>query len=47
MKMVKISHQTPLHELFNLRWYRQHLMDESGDEFENPLSEENWMKTNK
>ena len=40
----EILHQTPLHELFNLRWYIQHLIDESGDEFENPLSEENWMK---
>ena len=37
-------HQTPLHELFNLRWYIQHLIDESGDELENPLHEENWMK---
>ena len=36
--------QTPLHELFNLRWYIQHLIDESGDKLENPLSEENWMK---
>ena len=23
-----ILHQTPLHELFNLRWYIQHLIDE-------------------
>ena len=39
-----ILHQTPLHELFNLRWYIQHLIDESGDEFENPFSQENWMQ---
>ena len=39
-----ILHQTPLHELFNLRWYIQQLIDESGDDVENPLSEENWMK---
>ena len=39
-------HQTPLQELFNLRWYIQHLIDESqsdDDEFENPLNENNWM----
>ena len=40
----EILHQTLLHELFNLRWYIQHLIDESGDEIENPLIEENWMK---
>ena len=40
----EIIHQTPLKELFNLRWYIQHLMDESEDENENPLSHENWMK---
>ena len=39
----EILHQTPLQELFNLRWYKQHLIDTSEDEFENPLSEENWM----
>ena len=39
-------HQTPLKELSNLRWYIQHLMDESEDEAQNPLSEENWMKQN-
>ena len=33
-----------MHELFNLRWFIQHLMDESEDENENPLSQENWMK---
>ena len=37
----EILHQTPLQELFNLRWYIQHLIDEnqfdeSDDEFENP-----------
>ena len=37
-------HQTPLHELFNLRWYIQHLNDQSEDENETPLSEENLMK---
>ena len=40
----ELLHQTPLHELFNLRWYIQHLIDESGDEFEHSLSEEIWMK---
>ena len=42
----EILHQTPLKDLFNLRWYIQHLIDqnESDDEAENPLSEENWMK---
>ena len=40
----EILHQTPLHELFNVRWNIQHLIDENGDEFENLLSEENWMK---
>ena len=44
MNMVKNLHQTPMHELFNLRWNIQHLMDESGDETENHLSEQNWMK---
>ena len=39
----EIFHQTPLQELFNLRWYKQHLIDQSEDELENPLSEENWM----
>ena len=40
----EILHQTPFKELFNLRWYIQHLMDQSEDEAENPLSEQNWMK---
>ena len=39
-----ILHQTPLKEVFNLRWYIQHLMDQSEDEDENPLSHHNWMK---
>ena len=39
----EILHQAPLEELFNLRWYIQHLINETDDEFENPLSEENWM----
>ena len=33
-----------MHEVFNLRWYIQHLMDQSEDEDENSLSEQNWMK---
>ena len=37
-------HLTPLKEVFNLRWYIQHLMDENEDESENSLSEEDWMK---
>ena len=37
---------TPMKKIFNLRWYIQHLMDESEDEAQNPLSEENWMKQN-
>ena len=39
-----ILHQTPLKDVFNLRWYIQHLMDENEDEDENPLNHENWMK---
>ena len=35
---------TPMKKLFNLRWYIQHLMDESEDKAQNPLSEQNWMK---
>ena len=41
-----ILHHTPLREVFNLRCYIQHLMDEHEDETQNPLSEENWMKQN-
>ena len=37
-------HLTPLKEVFNLRWYIQHLMDENEDESGNSLSEEDWMK---
>ena len=37
---------TPMKKIFTLRWYIQHLMDESEDEDQNPLSEENWMKQN-
>ena len=40
----EIVHQTPMKEIFNLRWYIQHLMDEDEDEDENPLNHENWMK---
>ena len=39
-----ILDQTLLKEVFNLRWYIQHLMDENEDEAENPLSHQNWMK---
>ena len=41
-----ILHHTPLREVFNLRCYIQHPMDESEDETQNPLSYENWMKQN-
>ena len=41
-----ILHHTPLREVFNLRCYIQHLIDETEDQHENPLSEENWMKQN-
>ena len=41
-----ILHHTPLREVFNLRCYIQHLMDQSEDETQTPLSEENWMKQN-
>ena len=37
---------TPMKKIFNLRCYIQHLMDQSEDETQNPLSEENWMKQN-
>ena len=43
-KHGKILHQTPLKEVFNLRWYIQHLMDQNEDEDKNPLNHENWMK---
>ena len=41
-----ILHHTPLREVFNLRCYIQHLMGQTEDETQNPLSEENWMKQN-
>ena len=41
-----ILHHTSLREVFNLRRNIQHLMDQSEDETQNPLSEENWMKHN-
>ena len=44
MNQYGILHQTPLKEVFNLRWYIQHLMDQSEDEDENSLSHNNWMK---
>ena len=34
---------TPLKEVFNLRWYIQHLMDENKDEAVNSFSEQIWM----
>ena len=39
-----ILHQTALKEVFYLRWYIQHLMDESEHENENPVNHENWEK---
>ena len=42
----EILHPTPLREVFNLRCYIQHLLDESEVETQNPLSDENWMKQN-
>ena len=42
----EILHHSLLREVFNLRCYIQHLMGESEDETQNPLSEENWMKQN-
>ena len=42
----EILNHTPLREVFSLRFYIQHLMDESQDETQNPLIEENWMKQN-
>ena len=42
----EILHYTALKEVFNLRCYIQHLMDETEDEDENPLSYQNWMKQN-
>ena len=42
----EVLHHTPFQEVFNLRCYIQHLMDESEDETQNPLSHENWMKKN-
>ena len=41
----ELLHQTPLQDLFHLRWDIQHLIDENeyDDEFDNHLSEDNWM----
>ena len=41
-------YQTTMQELYNLRWYIQHLIDENeyqydDDEWTNPLSESNWI----
>ena len=46
--VVKMLPTTLLQELKNLRWYIQHLIDESGyddddDEFNHCLSEDKWM----
>ena len=46
--MVIMLHHTPMKELYNLRWYIQHLIDESeydddDNNLNNPLSEHNWM----
>ena len=45
--MVTILPTLPLKELFNLRWYIQHLIDESeyddDDDLNNPQSEDNWL----
>ena len=46
--VVKLMSPTPLQELINLRWYIQHLINESGylyddDESNYPLSEDKWM----
>ena len=47
--VVKMMSPTPLQELINLRWYIQHLINESGylydddDESNYPLSEDKWM----
>ena len=42
----EILHHTPLREVFNLRCYIQHVLNESEDETRNPLSYQNWMKQN-
>ena len=46
--VVKMMSTTPLHMLENLRWYIQHLINESGylyddDDSNYPLSEDKWM----
>ena len=46
--VVKMMSPSPLQELINLRWYIQHLINESGylyddDESNYPLSEDKWM----
>ena len=40
----EILHQTLLKEIFNLRWYIPHLMDENEDQAEDSLSQQNWTK---
>ena len=42
----EILHHTPLREVFNLRCYTKHLMDQTEDENESTLSYQNWMKQN-
>ena len=39
-----LQQKPPLKEVFNLRWYIQHLIDQNENEAENPLSKQNWMK---
>ena len=46
--VVRMMSRTPMEELINLRWYIQHLINESGylydaDECNYPLSEDKWM----
>ena len=40
-KHGEILHQTPMKEILNLRWYIQHLMDETENKDENPFSKHN------
>ena len=41
---MNMVYPTPLKEIFNLRWYIQHLKDENEDETPNPLTQQNWIK---
>ena len=47
-EMVTILPTTPLKELYNLRWFIQHLIDENGyhyddDDFNNSINEDIWL----